>query len=58
MQHILKCQKCGKYTMKEQCSCGGAALTTRPPRYSPDDKYASYRRQVKKPELEKKGLLS
>jgi len=57
MKHILKCPGCGKYTMKEKCSCGGTAITPRPPKYSPDDKYADYRRQTKKPALAEKGLL-
>jgi len=43
--------------MKEQCSCGGKAVNPRPPKYSPDDKYAGYRRQTKKPELSEKGLV-
>ena len=40
----LKCTSCGHYTMQEKCpSCGGAASTAHPARYSPDDKYARYR---------------
>jgi len=57
MHHILKCQQCGKYTMKEECSCGGKAVSPRPPKFSPDDKYAEYRRKVKMKELEEKGFL-
>jgi rRNA maturation protein Nop10 len=57
MQHILKCQKCGKYTMKPTCSCAGTAVSPRPPKYVPDDKYAEYRRKAKKQELVEKGLL-
>jgi len=57
MKHILKCEKCGKYTLKEKCECGGKSFIARPPKYSPEDKYGKYRRQVKKPELEKKGLI-
>ena len=48
MKHILKCEKCGKYTMNEICSCGGKALNPKPPKYSPEDKYAEYRRIAKK----------
>lgn len=40
--------------MKEICSCGGTALTTRPPKYSPEDRFADYRRKAK--ELQKQGL--
>ncbi len=48
MRHILQCLKCGKYTLNEQCSCGGKAASFKPPKYSPEDKYAGYRRQAKK----------
>ena len=58
MEHILKCSKCGEYTMKEVCpKCGAKALNPKPPKYSPEDKYADYRRKAKKEELTKKGLL-
>lgn len=57
MRHILKCRVCGSYTLKEKCSCGGNAVTTKPPKFSPDDKYASYRREAKRESLEKEGLL-
>ncbi len=55
MKHIFKCQKCGEYTMKET-HCEGQAITTKPPRYSPD-KYGKYRREARREELAKKGLL-
>lgn len=55
--HILKCPKCGKYALKSVCDCGGEAISMRPPKYSPEDEYGRYRRQVKKEELEKKRLL-
>jgi len=48
MKHILRCKKCGKYTMKEKCSCGGIAVTVRPPKFSIEDKYAKYRREAKR----------
>jgi H/ACA ribonucleoprotein complex subunit 3 len=57
MRHILKCEECGTYTMKETCRCGGKAATIKPPKYSPEDKYASYRRKAKKAMLEKEGVL-
>ena len=57
VMHILKCEKCGSYTMKESCACGGKAVSVKPAKYSPDDKYADLRRQVKREQLEKKGLL-
>jgi len=54
-RHIFKCEKCGAYTMNEICSCGGKALTTRPPKYSPEDKFAKYRRRAKELEKEVKS---
>ncbi len=43
--------------MQEKCECGGKALNPKPPKYSPEDKFGKYRREVKKKEWEKKGLL-
>ncbi len=41
---MLKCAKCGKYTISEKCpNCRGKTVTVHPARYSPDDKYARYR---------------
>lgn len=57
MKHILKCQQCSKYTMKEDCSCGGKAISPKPPKYSPEDRFASYRREAKKEQLQKEGFL-
>ena len=39
---IKKCNKCGKYTMKN--SCCEKTLTAHPPQFSIDDKYGKYRR--------------
>ncbi|MBW2985993.1 RNA-protein complex protein Nop10 [Candidatus Woesearchaeota archaeon] len=47
MKHILQCTKCNNYTMKEKCDCGGKAVTIVPAKYSPQDKYAEYRRKAK-----------
>ena len=57
MKHILKCSECEQYTMEESCKCGAKAFIVKPPKYSPEDKYGSYRRKVKKQELIKGGLL-
>ncbi|MBI1969134.1 RNA-protein complex protein Nop10 [Candidatus Woesearchaeota archaeon] len=57
MRHIFQCQQCGRYTMKETCSCGGNAVNPKPPKYSPEDKYGSYRRKAKEQELREKKLL-
>jgi len=53
MLHILKCIKCGKYSLHEACSCGGKAVMVRPPKYSPDDPYGKYRRKAKEQMQEK-----
>ena len=55
--HILRCERCGNYSMSEVCSCGGRAASVKPPKFSPDDKYAELIRKVKRPQLEEKGLL-
>jgi len=33
--------------MKEKCGCGGKAVPVVPPKYSPQDRYAEYRRKAK-----------
>jgi len=47
MMHILKCVVCGNYCLDNVCSCGAKTERVVPPRFSPDDKYAKYRRQAK-----------
>ena len=44
---ILKCPACGNYALSETCACGGKRLPPKPAKYSPDDKYAAYRRKYK-----------
>ena len=57
-RHILKCPKCGKYTMKDKCSdCHVNTVQVKPAKFSPEDPYGDYRREEKKKELEQKGLL-
>lgn len=57
MKHILRCRDCGNYTMKESCICGGVAVNPKPPKYSPEDHYARYRREAKEEDLKRQGLL-
>jgi len=57
MKHILKCESCGKYTMKEKCSCSGKAVNPKPAKYNPEDPYGEYRRKVKEDKWKKEGLL-
>jgi H/ACA ribonucleoprotein complex subunit 3 len=46
---LLKCPKCGSYTMGNVCGkCGVDTVSPHPARYSPLDKYGRYRRQFKK----------
>ncbi|MBC8494870.1 ribosome biogenesis protein [archaeon] len=47
MNKILKCEKCQGYGLVEVCDCGGKRINPKPPKYSPEDKYGSYRRQTK-----------
>ncbi|PLW79602.1 ribosome biogenesis protein [Candidatus Woesearchaeota archaeon] len=48
MKHILKCENCKEYTISEKCPrCDGKAVTPKPAKYSPQDKYAKYRRIAK-----------
>lgn len=51
---ILKCPKCTSYALTEKCPCGGICIPVLPPKYSPEDKYGSYRRKYKEQESSKK----
>jgi len=48
--------ECKKYTLKEEC-CGKNTIIKIPPRFSKQDKYASYRRKAKENEWRERGLL-
>jgi|GEM_PF-7001183 len=54
MKHILRTPS-GILTMKQEIN-GEKAITTKPPRYSPD-KYAKYRKEARREELTSMGLL-
>ncbi len=43
--------------MKSVCSCKGEAVTVKPPKYSPDSKYADLTRKARRKMVEEKGLL-
>jgi rRNA maturation protein Nop10 len=47
MMHILKCPSCSSYGLSEKCKCGETRTKPKPPKYSPEDKYADYRRKYK-----------
>ena len=57
MRSILKCEDCGKYTMKGICVCGSKGLTPKPAKFSIEDKYGSYRRKAKLNIFKNEGLL-
>ncbi|MEK6857849.1 MAG: nucleolar RNA-binding Nop10p family protein [Nanoarchaeota archaeon] len=38
-------------------ACGDKTESLKPPKYSPVDKYANYRREAKRKELQEKGML-
>jgi H/ACA ribonucleoprotein complex subunit 3 len=45
---IRKCLKCGTYTLKASCErCNESSHQVGPARYSPQDPYGKYRRQMK-----------
>lgn len=52
MKQIFLCPKCDKYTLKETCDCGEKTLNPKPAKYSPDDRYAEYRRKAKEEQSE------
>jgi H/ACA ribonucleoprotein complex subunit 3 len=53
MKHILKCPECKVFTISEKCpKCGKIAVSPKPAKYSPHDKYAKYRRMAKEQEAE------
>ena len=43
--------------MKDACLCSAKTETTKPAKYSPDDKYQAYRRKAKEAERKEKGLV-
>ena len=54
--HIQRCSEHG-YTLEKECKkCNLETATPRPPKFSLEDKYGDYRRDVKKKELKEKGL--
>lgn len=57
-KHLLKCKGCGRYGLtnpEEKCRyCGGQLISPKPPKFSPTDKYGSYRLKYFKEEFDKK----
>jgi len=49
-----KCPICNIYTLETKCpKCGGDLKVIYPPKFSVEDKYGKYRRQLKKEMLNK-----
>jgi len=45
---MRRCQGCGQYTLKDTCPrCNTPSKAVGPARYSPQDPYGRYRRQMK-----------
>ncbi|MFH0832644.1 MAG: nucleolar RNA-binding Nop10p family protein [Candidatus Aenigmatarchaeota archaeon] len=44
---ILRCPKCGRYTLAEICKCGTTARDAHPMKFSSADRYGKYRRIAK-----------
>jgi len=61
VRHIIrKCTRCGRYTLNERCPiCGSETIDPHPPRFSPEDRYVSYRvKAVYKEKVESRGSES
>ncbi|MCL4411823.1 MAG: RNA-protein complex protein Nop10 [Candidatus Thermoplasmatota archaeon] len=44
---IKKCPECRSYTLESTCKkCGTQTVSTLPPRFSPEDRFAKYRIKV------------
>jgi len=56
MRHILVCQVCKSYTMQEM-HCNAKTIPNLPAKWSPDDKYGSYRLEARRADLEQRGLI-
>ena len=57
-KRILTCPNCKKYTLKQVCDvCNAKTVEPKPPKYSPEDKYARFRREAKEQEYKEKELL-
>ena len=49
MSHIFYCNKCKNFTLEKICSkCKIKTVSKNPPRFSPQDHYGKYRRELKK----------
>jgi len=52
---ILYCKSCDIFTIKKACpKCSFMTLSTKPAKYSPEDKYGHYRRLAKQQIIDEK----
>tara|TARA_Y100000310_G_C20509416_1_gene728062 strand:- start:492 stop:662 length:171 start_codon:yes stop_codon:yes gene_type:complete len=56
MKHIMTCNVCGNYSLKDVC-CKEKCIKVGPPKFKPKDPYAKYRRTVKLKEYKEQGFL-
>jgi H/ACA ribonucleoprotein complex subunit 3 len=46
---LRRCQECGEYTLENACpKCKAVTERAGPAKYSPEDRYGSYRRALKR----------
>lgn len=57
MIEIRHCGVCSKYTLKGVCDCTMATAPVYPAKYSPEDKYGSYRRKAKEADRKAQGTI-
>lgn len=49
IKKIKYCESCKLYTLKEKCpKCQRETKSRNPPKFSPEDRYGKYRREIKK----------
>lgn len=53
---LLRCRQCGRYTLRQGCpSCGAPTDRPGPARYSPEDRYGTYRRALRRATAREEG---
>ncbi len=57
-KRLFFCTACQQYTMKDFCpACEQKTGVRKPAKYSPEDKYAQYRREAKTEQRKKQELI-
>jgi H/ACA ribonucleoprotein complex subunit 3 len=58
MKLLMKCPKCGIYTLNQECAADSKkTINPKPAKYSPEDRMGEYRRKAKRAMLEERGLI-